>query len=81
MLAKQLRGECLEYPEYSTVRHFRLRGMVITLRFTNIEWSDQKNDPFVKRFTFLVDVVPDATVRNSVAELVQGPKPPKSCYP
>jgi hypothetical protein len=26
MFSDQLRGECLAYPEYSTIRHFKLRG-------------------------------------------------------
>jgi hypothetical protein len=50
MRAAQLRGECLKYPEYSTLRHFKLRGMLLTLQFTDIEWSrtkNQQNNPLI----------------------------------
>ena len=48
MRAAQLRGKCLAYPEYSTDRHFKLRGMLITLQFSGMEWSaarDQQGNP------------------------------------
>jgi hypothetical protein len=84
MRSEQLRGECLAYPEYSTVRHFRLRQMLITLRFTDIAWSaskDQQNNPLLGKFTFTVDVVPEKTAHSQTAELAAGPKPPRPCYP
>jgi hypothetical protein len=84
MKAAELRGECLAYPEYSTVRHFKLRGMLITFRFDNVEWSttsNQQHDSVISKFTFSLDVVPDNSAHSSVAELAQGPKPPASCYP
>lgn len=84
MRSVQLRGECLKYPEYSTVRHFKLRGMLLTLRFAEVEWSsakDQQNNPLVGKFTFTANVVPDPTVKSSRAEEVEGPAPPTSCYP
>lgn len=37
MRSAQFRGECLKYPEYSTARHFKLRGMLLTLRFTDVQ--------------------------------------------
>ena len=90
MRLAQLRGVCLAYPEYSTVRHFKLRGMVITLRFTDIGWSatkDQQNNPLLAKFTFTLDVVPDKAARGPRDEQTErvaspkGPKPPSSCYP
>lgn len=84
MLSYQLRGECLAYPEYSTLRHFKLRGMLVTLQFTNIEWStakDQQGNSLLQRFTFTLDVVPDKTAQSSAAEPAAGAKPPRSCYP
>ena len=84
MRSAQLRGKCLAYPEYSTNRHFKLRGMLITLRFTNIEWGskkDQQGNPMLAKFTFTLDVVPDRAAQSSKAELSAGPKPPTSCYP
>lgn len=84
MLSVQLRGECLKYPEYSTDRHFQLRGMLITLRFRAIHWSkltDQQNNPMLEGFTFNLSVVPDPSAKSSKAEGVKGPKPPAACYP
>ena len=84
MRAEQLRGKCLAYPEYSTLRHFRLRGMLITFRFTDLGWGpakDQDGKPLLTRFTFALDVVPERAAQSSRAELPPGPKPPTSCYP
>ena len=84
MRSVQLLGECLNYPEYSTVRHFRLRGMLITLHFEEIGWSivkDQQDNPLLERFTFTVNVVPDAKAKSSRAEVIAGAIPPASCYP
>jgi hypothetical protein len=84
MLSNQLRGECLAYPEYSTLRHFKLRGMLVTLQFTDIEWSttkDQQGNPLLEKFTFTFDVVPDQTAQSPAAEPAAGPTPPSSCYP
>jgi hypothetical protein len=84
MLSHQLRGECLAYPEYSTLRHFKIRGMLVTLRFTNVEWSsakDQQGNPLLEKFTVTIDVVPDGTALSSTAEPAAGPEPPRSCYP
>jgi hypothetical protein len=84
MRSAQLRGECLKYPEYSTARHFKCRGMLLTLRFADVGWSstkDQQNNPLLGKFTFTVNAVPDPTAKSSVAEEVEGPVPPTSCYP
>ncbi len=84
MRAAQLRGTCLAYPEYSTDRHFKLRGMLLTLRFADVKWSprkDKQNEPRLARFTFLLRVVPDESAQGSGAELPHGPKPPSACYP
>lgn len=80
----QLRGECLRYPEYSTDRRFRLRGMLLTLRLSNIKWSerkDQQGNPLLAGFTLDLKVDPDESANSSRSELVAGPKPPTSCYP
>jgi hypothetical protein len=84
MLSAQLRGECLKYPEYSTLRHFRLRGMLLTLGFTGTRWSgnaDRQNNPLLEEFTFTFSVAPDASARSSTSEEPGGPRPPESCYP
>lgn len=84
MRTTQLLGKCLAYPEYSTLRHFKLRGMLITFGFTDIEWrtsKSQQNNPRLEKFTFTLDVVPDKAAQSPVAEQAAGPEPPRSCYP
>ncbi len=84
MMSYQLSGKCIAYPEYSTDRHFRLRGMLITMRFTDIAWSarkDRQGNPMLAKFTFTLDAVPDRAARTSRAELPAVPRPPASCYP
>jgi hypothetical protein len=80
---KQLQGDCLAYPEYSTVRHFRLRGMSLTLSITHIEWMPKQGskDPSLAGFTLEVDAMPDKDARSEVAQSAAGPRPPKPCYP
>jgi hypothetical protein len=83
MRSEQLRGECLAYPDYSTDRHFKLRGMLVTLRFSDIEWStlqDQQHNPMLVKFTFNLDAIPDKTASAPSPELA-GAIPPRSCYP
>jgi hypothetical protein len=84
MRAAQLRGECLKYPEYSTDRRFKLRGMLLTLCFTDMKWGpreDQQTEPLLAGFTFILKVIPDESAQSSRAEVVAGPKPPTACYP
>lgn len=80
----QLRGECLRYPEYSTDRRFKLRGMLVTLRLTDIRWGtrkDQQGNPLLAGFTLAIKVAPEKAAQSSRSESVDGPKPPASCYP
>jgi len=83
MRSAQLTGECLKYPEYSTERHFRLRAMRLTLRFSDMEWGpkDHPHNPVLTGFTFTVTAAPDASARSPRAEVVSGARPPESCYP
>jgi len=73
----QLQGECLKYPEYSTLRHFKLRGMDLTLGYSDIVWQGGK----LTKFTLHLDVTPDADAKSPMAEPAEGPKPPRGCYP
>lgn len=41
---KDLVGPCASYPEHGRVRHFRLRGFVLTLSFADIEPSGTRPD-------------------------------------
>lgn len=84
MRVAQLWGECLRYPEYSTDRRFKLRGMLVTMRFTNVKWDprkDQQSEPRIAGFTFIFEAVPDESAQTSRAVVVAGPRPPKACYP
>lgn len=67
-------GECGRYPEFGTLRHFRLRGMKITLSAENIVVR-QHND--VTRFTLHVRVEPDPSAHTANAER-PGFLPPKN---
>ena len=76
MDSAQLRGECLQYPEYSTERHFKLRGMVITLRFSDAAWSAGR----LAGFTFTLKAVPDESAASAVPETLADQELPASCY-
>lgn len=39
MIATQLYGECASYPEYGLVRHFRLRGMKLSMEFFDVTFA------------------------------------------
>ena len=80
MTAAQLQGDCLQYPEYSTLRHFRLRGMDLTLAYTDIAWAGEKTAQ-LQKFTFTLDAVPDKDAKTPMAVAADGPEPPKDCYP
>ena len=62
---KELTGTCGQYPEYGCVRHFKLRGFVLTLTFTNIAFN-KAGEPI----TFDVDIttISDSSATSSIAE-------------
>lgn len=77
ILAQQLKGECLNYQEYGTERHFLLRGMTLTLGIKDAAWSGK----VLTQFTLVLDAVPDENGKTEMAAEVQGPWPPGACYP
>lgn len=77
LMPYQLQSECLRYPEYSTLRHFKLRGLDLTLGYSNITWQGAK----LSGFTFTLDAAPDADAKTPMAERADGSKPPTDCYP
>jgi hypothetical protein len=84
MRSEQLRGGCLRYPEYSTERHFKLRGMLMTLRFIDVQWQPQigrSDDRLLEGFTFVLRAVPDKSADSFRAQISHGGQPPRSCYP
>lgn len=49
MFAKELYGSCGDYPEYGRLRHFRLRGMLITLRFFDPQFVSIQGEAAIGR--------------------------------
>jgi len=76
-MAWQFQGECLDYPEYSTLRHFHLRGMALTLSYKDMAWDGKT----LVGFDFSVDAVPDLDAKTSFADAPEGESPPRDCYP
>jgi len=81
MLATQLWDGCAGYAEYGSVRHFRLRSMLITFQFKNLKWLsfERYNRPRLQAFKFGISVVPDDEVSTAFAEPVPGERPPPEC--
>jgi hypothetical protein len=77
VLAQQFHAPCVSYPEYSTLRHFKLRGFDLSLAFTDLSWSG----PRIGKFTLHVDVAPDVDAKSDVAAPAEGDRPPHACYP
>lgn len=80
----QLLGQCIAFPEYSMTRHFRLRGLLLTLQLSDVEWSprrDAQGYPLVDQFTVIAQVDPDETAQSATAEPALGNPPPPFCYP
>jgi hypothetical protein len=81
MTAAQLRGDCLQYPEYSSLRHFRLRGMDLSLAYTDITWAQGPKGQQLQKFTLTLDATPDKDAKVPLAKAADGPSPPSQCYP
>ncbi|MBF0559300.1 MAG: hypothetical protein HQL08_11030 [Nitrospirae bacterium] len=79
-LVQEIIGECADYPEYGLVRHFRLRGMEITLTIKKPVFGKaiKKGRPELKSFNFAVNVKPDSSARTKIAEPVPYIKPPRA---
>ncbi|HEY4127423.1 MAG TPA: hypothetical protein VGN70_05215 [Gammaproteobacteria bacterium] len=81
LLAKQLQAPCTDYPEYSALRHFRLRSMDLSLSYTDVSWIQGPKGPRLQKFTLNLDAAPDKDAKSPMAEKADGSSPPKSCYP
>lgn len=81
MFAAQLQGDCLQYPEYSAQRHFRLRGMDLILAYSDIAWTQGPKGPALQKFTLSLDAVPDKDAKTPMAEPAAGDRPSQICYP
>lgn len=81
ILAAQLRGECLDFPEYSTLRHFKLRGMHVTLTIKDLAWQGEGKGKVLTKFTLVLDAAPDDDAKSPYAEPAPEPALPRVCYP
>jgi len=81
MISDQLWADCAHYEEYGEIRHFKLRAMVITFRFSQVEWFpfEQFDRHKLRSFIFSVSVLPDASIDSEQAEPVVNKRPPRSC--
>jgi hypothetical protein len=71
-LAGQLEGKCGEYPEWGAVRHFRLRGMQLTVELTGMRLSPPEkgadaDGKILERARFRVRVEPEPSAISPVA--------------
>jgi hypothetical protein len=75
ILAKQLQDPAARDPEWGTTRHFSLRGLSLTLRFSNpVFGKDEFRNPTLIRSGLTIEVEPDPHAETPVA------KPPTSSY-
>ena len=76
MTSNQLRDQCALYPDFGALREFRLRGMLLTFRYSDLLWVGDQ----LAQFTFNVSVVPDTSASSSTAAETSTLKPPTACY-
>lgn len=62
---RELIGDCGRYPEYGSLRHFRVRGFELTLHFVNIA---VEKDSSVSRFDVAISIHCDSTITSSLTE-------------
>jgi hypothetical protein len=84
-LIEELTGKCSEYPEYGLVRHFRLRGMELTLEIKNLklkQGSATQNAPWnrerIKELDLEVTVADDPTATSGIATPTKYVEPPRA---
>lgn len=82
-LIEELIGKCAVYPEYGKIRHFKLRGMELTLGIKSLKMQVDSRDVKVpkqrariKELYLDVDVIPDPTASSEIAEPTKYVEPP-----
>jgi hypothetical protein len=78
-LAIHLAPGCSGYPEWGSIRHFKLRDMELTLSISDVVLvPNPKNAdaPLAKSYKFEVIAKPDTGIPSSIAERVNPPEPP-----
>jgi len=65
--ASELLGDCASYPEYGRLRHFRLRGMALTLSFEDVRIGARDADgaPTLAAYTLELSVDADPSAKPS----------------
>lgn len=81
MTANQLWGDCGAIPEYGVTREFRLRGMLLRFRFTDLQWSpsSEHRQPQLEGFTFEVSALPDRGAVEATASSPGTSTVPSAC--
>jgi hypothetical protein len=72
----ELVGVCGEYPEFGKLRHFRLRGMMLTIQFQNIDLDSSGLPRFMN---IHISGRPDRSVTSEIAERPGYLRPDKDC--
>jgi len=81
MTSGQLWGACGADPEYGTIRHFRLRGMAITIEFMKLRWlPPTDNYHRLGGFDVGFSITNDPSALNPTAQTVAKRDAPKSCH-
>jgi len=71
-------GKCAGYPEYGAIRRFRLRGMEIVFRYSDVLFSQSRDERGVAKidsFQFEVEVKSDPSAFSSLANQVDVDSP------
>jgi hypothetical protein len=66
-LGEQLDGECAKYPDWGASRSFRLRGMKLSIVWSNVGVEDVGN-PRITSAQVTLSVLPDASALNSIPQ-------------
>jgi len=72
MFGRELYGSCASYPEYGQTRTFRLRGMRLTMSFSEVTFQSAPANsggdaPPLRAYVLGLRVVPDATAVGRIA--------------
>lgn len=83
-LAEEIEGKCADYPEFGRVRHFRLRGIKITLTISDVVFRAhsekalaRKEGSLLKSFRFDVKVEVDSKATSAISEPIPYQYPPR----
>ncbi|MGO8987888.1 MAG: hypothetical protein ACLQGU_22820 [bacterium] len=79
----ELQPNCAQYPEYGRIRHFRLRGMELTLEVKNVKFGPRcKDDPFLTyRKETIIRLDLEVTARQDPSALSPVAEPSKYLNP